>query len=162
MIHIEVTTTVVLTNSIGRQVRCVNTAHADAPNERYVTTFARGGIQSTEHQIATALVAQFGEHPEAVGPMRAKADRRGLARSVQRDRLNAERATMPVPYQTGDYVQLNVGEHAGRRGRVYETQLSKDDFPRATIELEPPGRPDDPSEPIVVTGVRFDDMELVN
>lgn len=167
--HVEVTTTVVLTDSIGRhRGTVINTAQADAPDERYVMTFARGAIQSTEHQIAAALKAQFGEHPEAeAGRARAALDPvqryasqvATLRQSLGMFDANEARTPAGFPFEQGDRVTLLEGEHEGRSGRVYETQHAKDEVSTMTIELEPPGRPDDPSEPIVLTRVRFDEVE---
>lgn len=72
------------------------------------------------------------------------------------------RAVMAVPYNQGDYVTILDGEHGHRRGRITETQLERGEVPTATIELDPPGQPLNPSEPIVVTGVRFNSIEAVN
>lgn len=72
------------------------------------------------------------------------------------------RDLMPIPFTIGDHVTLADGEYAGRRGRIGETQFERGAVPTATIELDPPGQPLNPSEPIVVTGIRFDSIELVN
>lgn len=154
MTHIEVTTTVAITDSIGRHIVTVtNTARADdAPNPRYFATFTRGAIQSTEHHIAAALIAQFGEHPEAedarerLRTVRAEAMRRGLLDA----RPEAARGTNDVaPWTEGLDVRLTEGDYAGRIGRIYKTMLDNSP-PMVTVELAPPGRPDDPSEPIVL------------
>ena len=69
MTEIRVTTTAEIVDSRGRHLATViNTATArPGDNPRYFATFTRGAIQSTEHQINAALIAQFGDKPDA-GP----------------------------------------------------------------------------------------------
>lgn len=177
MTQIEVTTTVVLTDSIGRHVGTVtNTARADAPNERYAATYTRGAIQSTEYQIAAALIAQFGDKPEGGPTLRqslgmdegrreriaGRLSRRDQIEANRMEAQRAERAMLPEPFAQGHVVELSSGDYAGRIGQIAETQHHAGDISTATVQLMPPGDPLNPSEPIVVTGVRFDDMELVN
>lgn len=66
MTEIRVTTTAEIVDSRGRHLATViNTATArPGDNPRYFATFTRGAIQSTEHQINAALIAQFGDKPD--------------------------------------------------------------------------------------------------
>lgn len=84
---------------------------------------------------------------------RALDDRRAL-------RGEATRGTNDVaPWREGMEVRLTEGDYAGRRGQVYTLELDATP-PQITVELAPPGRPDDPSEPIVLT-VLPSQIELV-
>lgn len=64
------------------------------------------------------------------------------------------------PWAEGQHVRLNAGDYAGRTGRIYETHLDSE-LPTVDVELDPPGRPDDPAEPILAT-VRANDVELAD
>lgn len=176
MTEIRVSTTVEIVDSIGRHVATViNSATANpGANARFYATFARGAIQSTEHQIAAALIAQFGDKPDT-GPLNSLRESLGMdgpgtgtpetrrARQIEANThaLRAERMTLPEPFAQGHVVELSSGEYAGRRGRISETQHAEGFIPTATIELDPPGQPLNPSEPIVVTGVQFNSIEAV-
>lgn len=70
-----------------------------------------------------------------------------------------DHAVGPPPFAQGHTVKLTAGEYAGRLGRVYETRLTEGEPVAVLVELAPPGRPDDPSEPITLT-VTPDDLEL--
>ena len=117
--------------------------------------------------LAGAHMVQRKNRPTEIDGIRRRALRDARER---RERASAGRGEPKSPtlrqtrgmYEDGDYVLLSDGEHAGRRGRIYEMQLKSGEVPTAAIELDPPGYPDRPSEPIVVTGVRLDSIELVN
>ena len=64
-----------------------------------------------------------------------------------------------APWREGMDVRLTEGDYAGRRGLIYSLDLDNQP-PIVTVELAPPGRPDDPSEPIVLT-VLPSQIELV-
>ena len=76
-----------------------------------------------------------------------------------RDRLEAKRGTNFVaPFAEGHDVRLTRGDWAGRHGKVYRTHPHNQP-PMLDVELDPPGRPDDPNEPVMVT-VPTADVEL--
>lgn len=52
----------------------------------------------------------------------------------------------------------NRGDWGGRFGQIYATHLNNQP-PMLDVELDPPGRPDDPNEPVMIT-VRTDDVVI--
>ncbi|QFG06053.1 hypothetical protein KDW75_gp51 [Mycobacterium phage Mercurio] len=89
--------------------------------------------------------------------------RRIEARDRARAQLEANRrvrgGAAVAPWREGMEVRLTEGDYAGRRGLIYSLDLDNQP-PIVTVELAPPGRPDDPSEPIVLT-VLPSQIELV-
>ena len=107
-----------------------------------------------------AQLARSGAHA-----MSRKPERRAIRREVQAA-LERRRATRPesergtndvAPWQEGMDVVLTAGEYAGRRGRIYVLVPGERVM---DVELAPPGRPDDPSEPILVRAVSYADVQL--
>lgn len=66
MTDIRVTTTVEITDNLGRRITSVTQTASAKPgdNGRYFATYARGAIQATEHAIANMLIAEYGDTPE--------------------------------------------------------------------------------------------------
>ncbi|QOC58873.1 hypothetical protein SEA_JOLENE_49 [Mycobacterium phage Jolene] len=62
------------------------------------------------------------------------------------DELVAEHQDQPL---AGRRVMVTRGEWGGRFGQVYATHLDNDP-PMLDVELDPPGRPDDPNEPVMI------------
>ena len=137
----------------------------DAPDElpaEYHALVAEAGV-----------LAQLARCDADVGMMagayvvQAKAtDRRSqriAARNRARAQLEANRrvrgSNAIAPWTEGTEVRVTEGDFAGRRGQVYSLELDATP-PQITVELAPPGRPDDPSEPIVLT-VLPSQIELV-
>ncbi|AHJ86599.1 hypothetical protein Jolie2_49 [Mycobacterium phage Jolie2] len=122
------------------------------------------------------VLAQLAQSDPAVGYLAgahivaSKPDRRDLRREARRRlgsvearrslRPEAERGTNDVaPWAEGMDVELTAGEHAGRRGRIYVLVPGERVM---DVELAPPGRPDDPSEPIMVRAVSYNDVKLAD
>lgn len=70
----------------------------------------------------------------------------------------AERPPRQPSFTEGQNVLVTRGDWAGRYGQVYDTHLDNEP-PMLDIELDPPGRPSDPSEPVQIT-VLTTDVEL--
>lgn len=147
----------------------------DLPAE-YWALIAEAGVLA-HLATADAAVGFLAGHYEVDQAQRiARNKRKGQREGIraQLDELRARAAEAPakhpdvtthdhsveqIPFTTGHQVKLTAGEYAGRLGQVYETKLSEGNPIEVVVELAPPGRPDDPSEPIVVT-VDAGDLEL--
>lgn len=119
------------------------------------------------------LLAQLARCDAGVGMMagayavQAKTVDRRSQRIAARDRARAQLeanrrvrgGAAVAPWREGMDVRLTEGDYAGRRGLIYSLDLDNQP-PIVTVELAPPGRPDDPSEPIVLT-VLPSQIELV-
>lgn len=88
-----------------------------------------------------------GEFREAIGGMTALLQEcRDLLRQIR----DFQQGLEPAPrFSEGQRVRVRTeawcGEFAGRHGQVYQV-----DADTLTVELDPPGRPDDPNEPVMV------------
>ena len=66
MADIKVTTTVSITDTLGRTLVSVTKTEDKfvTDNARFWATYTRGAIQSTEHGIANMLISEYGDKPE--------------------------------------------------------------------------------------------------
>lgn len=137
----------------------------DAPDElpaEYHALIDEAGVLAQLARCDAGVGMMAGAHA-----VQAKTVDRRQARIAARDRARAQleanrrvRGSNAVaPWQEGMEVRLTEGDYAGRRGQIYEVQLDNQP-PIVTVELAPPGRPDDPAEPIVLT-VLPSQIELV-
>lgn len=118
-----------------------------------------------------AVLAQLARSEAGVGylagaHMVARKDRRDQRREARQrvtraldERRNPRGTNFAAPWREGMDVELTAGEYAGRRGRVYAVASDESVM---DVELAPPGRPDDPSEPIMVRAVSLDDVKLAD
>ncbi|QFG10131.1 hypothetical protein PBI_LEMURIA_51 [Mycobacterium phage Lemuria] len=109
-------------------------AHAVARKER--RDLRRDARRAIRSKLGSATAGRLDDHPAAL---------RGT--------------NFVAPWREGMDVELTAGEYAGRRGRVYTVATDEGVM---DVELAPPGRPDDPSEPIMVRGVSLDDVKLAD
>lgn len=117
------------------------------------------------------VLAQLADAEAGVGylagaHMVARKDRRDVRREARHrvtraldERRNPRGTNFAAPWREGMDVELTAGEYAGRRGRVYAVASDEGVM---DVELAPPGRPDDPSEPIMVRAVSLDDVKLAD
>ena len=73
---------------------------------------------------------------------------------AERDRARItdalSRKTKPNTPAAGDRVRVIRGDWAGRHGQIAKTYPDNHP-PMIDVELDPPGRPDDPDEPVAIT-----------
>lgn len=118
-----------------------------------------------------AVLAQLARSEAGVGylagaHMVARKDRRDQRREARQrirgaldGRRNPRGTNFAAPWREGMDVELTAGEYAGRRGRIYVLVPGEQVM---DVELAPPGRPDDPSEPILVRAVSYADVKLAD
>lgn len=131
----------------------------DAPDElpaEYWALLEEAGVLA---QLARCDAGAYAVQAKAVD----RRSQRIAARDRARAQLEANRrvrgGAAVAPWREGMDVRLTEGDYAGRRGLIYSLDLDNQP-PIVTVELAPPGRPDDPSEPIVLT-VLPSQIELV-